>query len=197
MKGAFSACSTCHLLPRTDSDWQSGPALFISNYVLTRHQVKRQLALPGRWNTQSLQQSESTNLANCDHAEVCLQYLHQCQQEVQCVVIEIRALTSTTVSKETYLGRRFYWCSSKEHITAFGQHLLILRYFANFFEDSIQESLDCIMGCNTSKGTQVTDPSKKPKDRPKSANSSDKEEEDNVKEISHTENNEVETEDSW
>lgn len=52
------------------------------------------------------------------------------------------------------------------------------------------------MGCNTSKGTQVTDPSKKPKDRPKSANSSDKEEEDNVKEISHTENNEVETEDS-
>ncbi len=52
------------------------------------------------------------------------------------------------------------------------------------------------MGCNTSKGTQVTDPSKKPEDRPKSANSSDKEEEDNVNEISHTENNEVQTENS-
>lgn len=52
------------------------------------------------------------------------------------------------------------------------------------------------MGCNTSKGTQATDPSKKPKDRPKSADSSDKEEEDHVSEISHTENNEVETEDS-
>ncbi len=53
------------------------------------------------------------------------------------------------------------------------------------------------MGCNTSKGTEVTDSSKKPKDRPKSANSSDNEEKDNVDEISNTENNEVVTEDSW
>lgn len=51
------------------------------------------------------------------------------------------------------------------------------------------------MGCNSSKGTEVVDSSKKPKDRPESANSSDKEEEDSVNEISHTENNEVETED--
>lgn len=52
------------------------------------------------------------------------------------------------------------------------------------------------MGCNSSKGTQVADPSKKPEDRRKSADSSDTEEVDNVNEISHTENNEVETEDS-
>lgn len=71
--------------------------------------------------------------ANYDRAEVCSQYLRQCQQEVQWVVIEIRALTSTTVLQETYLGRDYIWCTSKEHITVFGQHLLIRRYFATFY----------------------------------------------------------------
>lgn len=54
------------------------------------------------------------------------------------------------------------------------------------------------MGCNSSKGTEVVDSSKKPGDRPKSAESGDSsdKEEDNVNEISHTENNGVETDDS-
>lgn len=53
------------------------------------------------------------------------------------------------------------------------------------------------MGCNSSKDVRVVDPSKEPGDRPDSANSSDKEEEDNVNEISQTHQDDVETEDSW
>lgn len=55
-------------------------------------------------NHKSLQQSKSTKPAASDYAEVCLQYLYQCQQEVKWVVIEIKALTSTTAEHERYLG---------------------------------------------------------------------------------------------
>jgi len=54
------------------------------------------------------------------------------------------------------------------------------------------------MGCNSSKGTEVVDSSKKPGDRRKSVESGDSsdKEEDDVNEISHTENIGTETEDS-
>lgn len=52
------------------------------------------------------------------------------------------------------------------------------------------------MGCNSSKNVQVSDPSKKPGDRPNSASSTERDDGDDVNEISQTQQDDVATDDS-